>query len=250
MKLVTELNLQSGPTGLPVELSRFVALLVSDQRDRSHHAISRGRRVLPNYVGKHILAEISLAAEKKDFFWHGTAVWPRQARLLGEHKSSCWRSRHSGNYAIRCFVPCLLNGAKRQSLREKLSELETPTLPAFAVLIDTYMHSKATAGSSAAAAAISRQGGNRNKNNKNKNNSGNRPGLSDTEKKRRSVMKGKCYRCGSPDHMANNCSVAKDVKCKKCSTVGHTQAACVASGQARATDDRPLRIPRTIRLWL
>ena len=27
-----------------------------------------------------------------------------------------------------------------------------------------------------------------------------------------------CYRCGSPDHMANACNVAKDVKCKKCNT--------------------------------
>ena len=130
-----------------------------------------------------------------------------------------------------CLV--CLTGIKDNRLREKLSELETPILPAFAVLIDAYMHSKATAGSSAAAAAAvgkhqNRQGGNKKNNNTN---SGNRPGLSDTEKKRRSVMKGKCYRCGSPDHMANNCSVAKDFKCKKCNAVGHTQAACVASVQ-------------------
>ena len=110
-----------------------------------------------------------------------------------------------------CLV--CLTGIKDNRLREKLSELETPILSAFAVLIDAYMHSKATASSLAAAAAAvsrqqNRQGGNKNKNN---NNCGNWPGLSDTEKKRRSVMKGKCYRCGSPDHMANNCSVAKDV---------------------------------------
>ena len=135
-----------------------------------------------------------------------------------------------------CLV--CLTGLKDNWLREKLSELKTPTLPAFAVLIDAYMHSKATAGSSAAAAAaVGRQQnkvGNKNKNN----NTGNRPGLSENEKKRRSVMKGKCYRCGSPDHMANNCSVAKDIKCKRCNGTGHTQAACVVSGQARATDDR------------
>ena len=34
-------------------------------------------------------------------------------------------------------------------------------------------------------------------------------------------MKGKCYSCGSPEHMANACIVAKDVKCKKCNTTGH-----------------------------
>ena len=92
---------------------------------------------------------------------------------------------------------CLVcqTGIKDNRLCEKLSELETPTLPAFAVLIEAYMHSKATAGSSAAAAAaVGRQqkkGGNRSKNNNN--NNGNRPGLSENEKKRRSVMKERVY---------------------------------------------------------
>ena len=132
---------------------------------------------------------------------------------------------------------CLVcpTGFKDNRLREKLSELETPTLLAFAVLLDAFMHSKATAGSSAAAAAAvgwqQNKGGNKN------NNTGNRSGLNENEKKRRSVMKGKCYGCGSPDHMVNNCSVAKDVKCKRCNGTGHTQLACVASGQARATVD-------------
>ena len=53
-----------------------------------------------------------------------------------------------------CLV-CLTE-LKEDRLREKLSGLETPTLPAFAVLIDTFMHSKATAGQQ-------NKGGNRNK---------------------------------------------------------------------------------------
>ena len=65
-----------------------------------------------------------------------------------------------------CLV--CLTGLKDNRLHEKLSELETPTLPAFTVLIDAYMHSKATTGSSAAAAAAvarqqNRQGGTRTK---------------------------------------------------------------------------------------
>ena len=60
---------------------------------------------------------------------------------------------------------------------------------------------KAIASSSAAVGRQQSKGGNRNKNNNN--NNGNRSGLSDNERKRRSVMKGKCHRCGSPDHMAN-----------------------------------------------
>ena len=119
-----------------------------------------------------------------------------------------------------CLV--CLTGLNDKRLREKLSELETPTLPAFVVLMDANMHSKATGGSSAAAAAaVGRQQQNKG-GTKNKNNNDSRSGLSDKEKKRCSVMKGKCYRCGSPDHMANNCSVAKDIKCKRCINSTHT----------------------------
>ena len=119
-------------------------------------------------------------------------------------------------------------------------------MPAFSVLIDAHMHSKATAGGTAAAAAASAAFTNKAQGKKKKsNNNDSRPPLSDIEKKRRTVMKGKCYRCGSSEHMANACSVAKDIKCKKCNTAGHTAAACI-SGEARATD--PL-LPRILP-WL
>ena len=45
----------------------------------------------------------------------------------------------------------LLSGLRDIRLWEKLSELEQPTLLAFGVLIDAYLHSKATSGASAAA---------------------------------------------------------------------------------------------------
>ena len=138
-----------------------------------------------------------------------------------------------------CLVT--ISGLKDSRLREKLSKLENPTMPAFSVLIDAHMHAKATAGSSSAAAAATSSAPSNKGQGKKKNSSGNynnnRPPLSETEKKRRSIMKGKCYRCGSPEHMANACNVAKDVKCKKCNATGHTAAACIA-GQARATDEQ------------
>ena len=56
------------------------------------------------------------------------------------------------NLEVALCLVCM-TGQKDDRLREKLIELETPTLPAFAVLINAYMHSKATASSSAAAAA-------------------------------------------------------------------------------------------------
>ena len=52
-----------------------------------------------------------------------------------------------------CLVT--ITGLKNSRLREKLSELENPTMPAFSVLIDAHMHAKATAGGTAAAAAAS-----------------------------------------------------------------------------------------------
>ena len=112
-------------------------------------------------------------------------------------------------------------------------------MPAFSVLTDAHMHAKATAGGTATAAAASAAATNKGQGKKkNNNNNNSRPPLSDLEKKRRSIMKGKCYRCGSPDHMANACNAAKDVKCKKCNTAGHTDGPCISCGQARATDDR------------
>ena len=57
----------------------FRALFASDQRDRSYNACARGRRVMLDYAHEHFSAEVSLAAEKKNFFWHGAAVRPRPA---------------------------------------------------------------------------------------------------------------------------------------------------------------------------
>ena len=45
----------------------------------------------------------------------------------------------------------LLSGVRDVRLKEKLSELDPPTLPAFGMLIDAHLHSKATAGHAASA---------------------------------------------------------------------------------------------------
>ena len=49
-------------------------------------------------------------------------------------------------------------------------------------------------------------------------------------------MKGKCYRCGSGEHMANSCSVAKHVKCRSCNATGHIAAVCTPTASVRAVE--------------
>ena len=127
----------------------------------------------------------------------------------------------------------LLSGIRDARLREKLSELEQPTLPAFGVIIDAYLHSKATLDPPAAA---NHSEGRNHQKNKNKNRGGQK--ITDAEKKPRAAMEGKCFRCGSGEHMANNCMVAKDVKCQSCREQGHIQSAC-GPEKARSTEEAP-----------
>ena len=140
-----------------------------------------------------------------------------------------------------CLV--ILTGCKDTCLREKMSDLEEPAIAAFNTLIDGHMHSKATANAASSAWANSQPNRGRG-NNGRKNQSGqaaqqNRQLISDTEKKRRQVMKGKCFRCANDDHFANNCSLVKDIKCKRCNNTGHIVAACAQPGaKANATSEQ------------
>ena len=124
----------------------------------------------------------------------------------------------------------LLSGVRNVRLKEKLSELDPPTLPAFGVLIDAHLLSKASAGQAASA--------NRTEGKNQQQKKTNAPKVSETEKKRRQIMKGKCFRCRSSEHMANNCKVAKDVKCRICNAQGHIQSAR-GQGKAHSAEDSP-----------
>ena len=100
-----------------------------------------------------------------------------------------------------CLV--ILTGCKDTRLREKMSELETPTMAAFNILIDAHMHAKATSAkpASSCGAQANKQ---KNTGQGGQNSGGGRNVVSDAEKKRRQIMKGKCFRCGSADHFAND----------------------------------------------
>ena len=91
-----------------------------------------------------------------------------------------------------CLV--ILTGCKDARLREKMSELEEPTIAAFNTLIDAHIHSKATA--NAASSARTNSQPNRGRGRIGRNGQGSQSGqsgqqnrqlLSDAEKKRRQL---------------------------------------------------------------
>ena len=124
-----------------------------------------------------------------------------------------------------------------------MSKCEEPTIAAFNTLIDAHMHIKATANAASSARINSQpnrgRGGNGRNNQSGQPGQQNRQPLTDAEKKRRQKMKGKCFRCANADHFANNCPLAKDIKCKRCNNTGHILAACTQPGaKANATSDQ------------
>ena len=104
--------------------------------------------------------------------------------FLEQLKSSAAENDIEGMNFKDALCLTLLSGLRDACLREKLNELEQPTLPAFGLLIDAYLHSKASSGPSAAANCS--KGRNQQQN---KNKTGGQK-ISDTEKKRRVARKG------------------------------------------------------------
>ena len=58
--------------------------------------------------------------------------------------------------------------------------------------------------------------------------------LSEEEKKRRKIFKGKCFRCGSAEHMQPACKLLSLNKCNICRQPGHISPVCSQSANARA----------------
>ena len=79
-----------------------------------------------------------------------------------------------------CLI--ILTGCKDTRLKEKMSELETPTMAAFNILIDAHMHAKATSAkpASSCGAQANQQ---KNTGRGGQNSSGGRNNVSDLEKK-------------------------------------------------------------------
>ena len=157
--------------------------------------------------------------------------------LLESLKAAASEADIGGMTLQETLCMMLVSGIRDTRLKEKLSELEEPTLPAFSTLIDAHLHAKATEGGTASINKVySPSNGNKKAQ---KGGQGQRQAgsnISEAEKKRQTVMKGKCYRCGRGNHMANNCSVAKDVKCRSFNAMGHIAAACTSTASVRAVE--------------
>ena len=58
--------------------------------------------------------------------------------------------------------------------------------------------------------------------------------LSEEEKKRRKIFKGKCFRSGSTEHMQPACKLPSSITCNVCRQPGHISPVCSQSANARA----------------
>ena len=180
-----------------------------------------------------------LLLRRRQFFTMQQQAGQDERAFLESLKLSAAEADVAGMDVQDALCMVLVTGLRDMKLKEKLSELEVPSLHAFSVLVDAYMHSKATCDTAVGAKASPyQQQKKRGGGNNNNNSGGTRTGISDAEKKRRVIMKGKCFRCGKSEHFANKCTLPKDVKCHKCNALGHTQAACIkGQGQARVSSE-------------
>ena len=138
-----------------------------------------------------------------------------------------------------------------KKLVEKLSEQEEPRFAAFKRIVDAHLHAKATgqgqAGTFKTISTDKKKGGNPRPNNPV---TSQRREPNDREKRRRAALAGKCYRCGSSDHLGSGCSVRRDHVCNRCKGKGHIPQACLPSAarataapeQAQASDQQQLQL--------
>ena len=107
--------------------------------------------------------------------------------------------------------------------------VQDPNIAKLTLVMKSYVQSKITACElnkhAVAVRAVSSQGG-RQKQARSSKAASPRQQLSDDEKKRRSRFKGRCFRCGSTDHMQPNCGRPSNITCNVCSQQGNMSSVC------------------------
>lgn len=50
--------------------------------------------------------------------------------------------------------------------------------------------------------------------------------------KKKKIQDGQyCFRCGSKEHLASNCTLGRDIECRSCGVKGHISKVCFKNGQ-------------------
>ena len=127
-----------------------------------------------------------------------------------------------------------------RKLHEKLMEVTDPTLTKFNAVMDAYVQYQngCKEFKTDKATGLRVQGGSSNKGKSNPNKDG-RPKLSEDEKKRRKLIKNRCYRCGSADHMIPACKLSPTITCNTCKSQGHISPVCLKAVARVTSQDGP-----------
>ena len=119
-------------------------------------------------------------------------------------------------------------------------EVTDPTLTKFNAVMDAYVQyqngCKEFKTDKATGLRVQSGSSNRGKSNSGKDA---RPKLSEDEKKRRRLIKNKCYRCGSADHMLPACKLSPTITCNTCKSQGHISPVCLKAVARVTSQDGP-----------
>ena len=137
-----------------------------------------------------------------------------------------------------------VTGIKNNELREKLLEINNPTITKFDRVVDSFDQAKKQLGEMKSPAAMATTQPNRGRQQQRTQRPNNyhrqegRPEARDKGKSGKTI----CFRCGQEGHIATGCSTPAHHRCSKCGKQGHIRPACrqaIANNAAgsQTTDD-------------
>ena len=129
---------------------------------------------------------------------------------------------------IICFQ--YSQGVRDNDLRKDLSSVKKPDLVKFNLLLDADIQTKITV-QNMSCSIPSSSFHTPSQSSKKGEVCNQRPTstLSDEEKRRRKTFKGRCYRCGSSEHMQPAYKLPSNIMCNVCHQVGHISPVCSQS---------------------
>ena len=235
----------------------LIACIDDDIANRIIRVVTETTPVLPNAAGNPCCLDVI-----DGLFREKNPVLLRRAQMLGYKQQDGqdginWREelRNIADDAdvdemttADLFCVLYVTGVKDNALREKLLEIQDPSIEKFDRTVDAFDQAKtqmADMKKPASASLSSRPkstvkrdakkpprtaaGGGR----------ANYPSLSKEEVKRREMMLGRCYRCGKSDHTLPDCPQPPHWTCSNCGRKGHSKFACLKSSANAAAANHP-----------